>query len=196
MARPRTLPGPSTTERLLGAAEEVFGRLGFVRARLEDIAGAIGITRPSLLYHFDSKEALYSQVVRRSFGLLRGALETKVDAGKDFEELLDGTLDTYVSFLENHPAVASVLLREILEGRGPGMRFIIKEVRPLIDWLEKVFQDKGRNVLRPDVPVRAALLQISTASLVRITTPRSVRHALWGPTDHTRALAHMLFLGR
>ncbi len=77
MARPRKASlRVATPERLLGAAEREFALRGFAAARLEDIAERSGITRPSLLHHYASKEALYSAVVKRSFGDLGRALQT------------------------------------------------------------------------------------------------------------------------
>ena len=59
MGRPRATPDEDTTKmRVLRAAEVEFGRAGRDGARLEDIASAAGITRPSLLYHFASKDEL------------------------------------------------------------------------------------------------------------------------------------------
>ena len=90
MGRPKVnLQKPHTAERLLSAAEEVFGRSGFRDARLEDIAASAGITRPSLLYHYRSKDELYGQVVRRSLSKLRAALAEEASAGGEFPELLE-----------------------------------------------------------------------------------------------------------
>ena len=55
MARPKKgVHQVPTEERILQAAETEFGRKGFERTRLEDIAETAGIRRPSLLYHFKS----------------------------------------------------------------------------------------------------------------------------------------------
>ena len=71
MGRPRRSDSQvATTERLLTAAEKRFGKNGFDAARLSDIAKDAGITRPSLLYHFESKEKLYDAVVARAFDKL------------------------------------------------------------------------------------------------------------------------------
>ena len=74
MGRPlASAAATATPERLLDAAEQCFAQ-GYDAARLEDIAAAAGIRRPSLLYHFASKDDLYAAVVRRTFARLGAAL--------------------------------------------------------------------------------------------------------------------------
>ncbi|GHA63947.1 TetR/AcrR family transcriptional regulator [Pontibacter akesuensis] len=46
-------------ELILEAAKSVFGRLGYSKATLDDIAAAIGMKKPSLYYYYKSKELLY-----------------------------------------------------------------------------------------------------------------------------------------
>src|SRR3954467_6925269 len=48
-----------TQRRLLDAAREVFGRRGYGSASLEEIAEEAGFSRGALYHHFDSKEALF-----------------------------------------------------------------------------------------------------------------------------------------
>ena len=66
MGRPkRTVGSETTAARLVSAAEVEFAARGFEGTRLEDIARRVGLTRPSLLHHFESKEALYARVVEQ-----------------------------------------------------------------------------------------------------------------------------------
>lgn len=176
------------------AAEQAFARFGFTGAKLEDIAQSVGITRPSLLYHFRSKDELYAQVVRRAFGMLRAVLERAVAAGGSFAELLDNVLRAYLDFLYGHPHLAAVLLREMIDGRGARTRLLVREVLPLVDWMEDVLRKEGRGSLRKGVPVRAAILQITTASLVQCTAG-TMREPIWGTRDRTLDLARIMFLG-
>lgn len=58
-------PGRARRERILDAAIVAFGQSGFHTATLAEIARACGISRPGLLHHFDSKEALLTAVLER-----------------------------------------------------------------------------------------------------------------------------------
>lgn len=199
MGRPRReqrAAGPgkaSTADRLLRAAEQAFGRFGFNGARLEDIAKSVGITRPSLLYHFSSKDELYARVVQRASSLLRQGLEAAVGRGGEFAELLERVLQAYLDFLYGHPHLAAVLLREMIEGRSGRTRVLLRELLPLINWMEDVLVREGRGVMREGLPVRAAILQITTASLVQCTAG-PLRRPIWGTHDRTLELARLLFL--
>lgn len=46
-------------EQILEAAKVVFGKLGYNKATLDDIAHAIGLKKPTLYYYYKSKELLF-----------------------------------------------------------------------------------------------------------------------------------------
>ena len=75
MGRPRAdAHAVPTNERILNAAERIFSENGYPGARLADIAAEADIRRPSLLYHFESKEVLYEAMVHRLFNRLMETL--------------------------------------------------------------------------------------------------------------------------
>ena len=51
--------GEARRQKILEAAEEVFGRDGYWGARTVEVAERAGITQPALYRHFDSKHALF-----------------------------------------------------------------------------------------------------------------------------------------
>ncbi|MDL1951000.1 helix-turn-helix transcriptional regulator [Acidobacteria bacterium ACD] len=63
VARPVKAESERTRGDLLVAAARAFGEKGFEGARLAEIAAGAGIRRPSLLYHFPTKEALCGDTV-------------------------------------------------------------------------------------------------------------------------------------
>lgn len=188
----------ATPERLLDAAEQQFARAGLGATRLEDIAAAAGIRRPSLLYHYPSKDLLYAAVVRRSFARLGTALLAAMARQVSFPDRLDGVVDTYAEFLTDNPAPAFIVVRELLDGDGPGHAILLAAVVPLLDVLERFVRVEGHGLIRPGLPVRAAILQVASATMLR-SAAGSLRAPLWGPddhtdhTDHARQLARLLF---
>jgi AcrR family transcriptional regulator len=194
MGRPRsTAEDLATTERLLQAAEEEFGRAGFEGARLEDIARAAGITRPSLLYHFETKEELYAAVIHRAFAVLRDVLASAIGGSGSFEERLDRAVEKPLAFINERSALARLLLWELIEGQGPGHELLVAEIPPLLDFVERFVRKEGRGRVRAHLPVRAAILQLSAAAVVR-TAAGARGEPIFGSVDHTLELARSLFL--
>lgn len=195
MGRPRTSHDEEATRtRILRAAEIEFGRAGRDGARLEDIAGAAGITRPSLLYHFASKDELYAAVVEGAFHRLGAALASAMEASRPFEERLDALTMSFVSFIEAEPELARLLLREMLDSRGGGHALLLEVGAPLLDRVERFLRREGKGKVREGLPVRAALMQLVSSALLRVSSG-ALSEPLWGKTDGTRAIARALFLG-
>ncbi len=65
----------ATRDRILDAALESFGTRGYDATSLDALAGGLGLTKQSILYHFASKEALLAAVIDRSAAELSDALE-------------------------------------------------------------------------------------------------------------------------
>ncbi len=57
--------GNAARDRLLGAALQLFARKGFESASVRELTEAAKVTRPTLYYHFGSKEGLYLELVER-----------------------------------------------------------------------------------------------------------------------------------
>ena len=54
-----------TRSRILDAAERVFSERGVSRTSLEDLAGAAGVTRGAIYWHFKDKSDLFAAMVNR-----------------------------------------------------------------------------------------------------------------------------------
>src|SRR5882672_7005059 len=65
-------------ELILDAAREVFATEGLEGASLRAIATRAGYTPAALYFHFDSKEAIYAEVLRDSLTALGAAVDRAV----------------------------------------------------------------------------------------------------------------------
>jgi AcrR family transcriptional regulator len=122
-----------TRNLLLSAAEQVFARVGYEKAQVEEIAETAGFSKGALYAHFKSKEelflALYQTKTASSLEKLRHALDTaptrdaKIDAFRTFYINLSREKDWALIILEvklfmrRHPEVRE-RLRQIDEHAG------------------------------------------------------------------------------
>lgn len=118
-----TIPIPSTRkeradatrEAILHEAERVFAATGFRAARLEDMADAVGIRRPSLLHHFSTKKMLYDAVEQRIFDNMHMACEARTADVEDPTAKLLAHLDAWLDFFVGRPTAARILQRLVAD---------------------------------------------------------------------------------
>jgi AcrR family transcriptional regulator len=84
--------GDATRERLLDAAETLFGEQTFAMVSLRDITRRAGVAPALASYHFGSKEAMFRECVARKASILsrlrrEGLAALRPDA--DVDEILD-----------------------------------------------------------------------------------------------------------
>ena len=193
MARPKrgsnSIP---TNERILRAAESEFGKYGFERTRLEDIAKIAGIRRPSLLYHFKSKDKLYSTIVHRAFDSLRLSLVARMRQGV-FAEQVDNLVDALVDFVQEHPAFAPIVLREIIDGTGPAREILIHEMSPLLQVVETWLIQQGTDQIPSEISVRHAILQIASDTLL-YGAAGDLQGPMWGNRITAKEMARRMLM--
>ena len=105
----------STREAILFESRRLFALYGFDGTSLNQIAEAVGIRRPSLLHHFPSKEAIYSEVFLWSLG----EWGTLIVAATDEPELeglakVDYVITAGFGFFERNPEFVRIMRREAL----------------------------------------------------------------------------------
>ena len=193
MARPKKDPSKEPTkDRLLRAAEEAFGAKGYHGANLEEIADAVGIRRPSLLYHFEDKATLYTAVVREGFKELRMAVMKGMGHAGTFEERTAAIVTELVHLAESRRALIQIFARELVDASDEAEP-VFDELAQLIDGLVAFLKTQGGTQLRKDIPVRASVHALITSYLLR-ATGRDHAERLWDGGDPTIELAHALLL--
>jgi AcrR family transcriptional regulator len=81
--RARRDRGAETRARLIAAALDVFGRLGFEGATTRQIANEAGANLAAIVYHFGSKEALYRATAEYVVGQLAARVGGALGAAAD-----------------------------------------------------------------------------------------------------------------
>jgi AcrR family transcriptional regulator len=85
---------------ILDAAERRLAASGPAAIRLQEVAADVGVSHPTVLHHFGSREALVEAVVARALDSLHAELVAAVQSGHEDEDrltsLLDAVFDTLV----------------------------------------------------------------------------------------------------
>jgi len=182
-----------TKERILKAAAVAFSEAGYASVGLDEIGRRVGLTRPSLLYHFGSKQELYNRVLSDRILALGQALSKFSDEGEDVTERIENLVGGFISFLDEHPGFAPLLLRDMMDGRGPSRELLSTTLVPLFDGVLAEVAADDQSQVPPEVPLREALLQVAASALVYSASP-SFRDQLWTRGDRTMELARLLLL--
>jgi TetR/AcrR family transcriptional regulator len=123
---------------ILAAAENVFAEHGYDRARLEDVAQAVGIRRASLLYHFRDKPTLYAAVLDSMLDDLFARYRRVLDVEGPTGARLEDTIDAWLHFSAERPALIRIMLRELADGVSEHSRPFADRALPIVTALADV----------------------------------------------------------
>lgn len=62
-----TRPGESSRQPILDAAIRVFARQGYAGTSVQDILAEVGVSKPALYYHFESKAGLFRAILDHAY---------------------------------------------------------------------------------------------------------------------------------
>ena len=97
-------------EHIINAAFAVFGRNGYKKASVADIAGEAGIAKGMVIYYFGSKKNLYLYLAELGGKVITEELEKQLDPNvADFFDKIKMMSDIKLSVMKRHPALMSFL---------------------------------------------------------------------------------------
>ncbi|KQX58034.1 MULTISPECIES: TetR/AcrR family transcriptional regulator [unclassified Streptomyces] len=112
-ARARRLPRAVRERQMLDAAVRSFARHGYQAASMDEIAELAGVSKPLVYLYLNSKEELFTAVIRREAqALLAVVAEAVVDRGAPPDERLWAGLSAFFAYAAEQPDSWAVLSRQ------------------------------------------------------------------------------------
>ncbi|MCC9136637.1 TetR/AcrR family transcriptional regulator [Pontibacter silvestris] len=106
--------GDARKELILEAAKSVFGKMGYSKATLDDIALACDLKKPSLYYYYSSKEVLFMEAFSQewidSLCRIKHIAEQEADPYKRLLLYITSSLRYYQEIVTQHTISIKVLI--------------------------------------------------------------------------------------
>ncbi len=152
----------SKKDHIIDAAARLFATHGYSKTVLEDVAGACGITKPAIYYHFKDKQALYEAVLCRRFAMISRKIdeETKKD---DPLQALEAYVETFGHYLIEDPYFGAIFARELADGAKDLPKRCIKNLASILKRLDEILR-VGRvyKLFHDENPFMIQLMIVST----------------------------------
>lgn len=190
-----TNAGQQTRERILGCAEELFGRKGYDAVSVADIAQACDISTALIYYHYTDKESLLRALVDLASEVFdvhtRVAVEGEGAPRERIERFIAGWLETAGS----HGSLLRILVRPLTDPEGPLAGELLARIAYTIDGLASVIAEGiEAGQFAPVDPCLAA------ESLLGLVNTRAAADVLNVPArdnreESVRFVTHLFFSG-
>lgn len=167
------MPTSDVRTKILEEATRLFAARGFEGTSVQAIAEAVGVRKPSLLYHFKSKEELRQAVLDQLLTRWNEVLPELLMAAAEVDRF-DGVLDAMADFFLEDPDRARLLVRETLDRPEDVRERLERYVRPWVDvalsQLSKA-QREGHVWAKADLPAYVVhLVQLVVGSIAVMDT--------------------------
>lgn len=105
-------------EQTLAAAHGLFAERGYAAVKMDEIAAAVGVTKPLLYNYFGNKEQLYIACMERSGDALTATIGDAIGGTANPSEALAAGVRAFFAFIDSDRAAWAVLFDETLPQSG------------------------------------------------------------------------------
>jgi AcrR family transcriptional regulator len=104
-------------ERIIEAADKLFGEVGFNAASTREIAERSNVNKALIHYHFKNKEGLFVCVLERYYERLTANVKNAFQAGGDLRQKMHLLVNSHIDFLQENLNFNRIVQREAAGGK-------------------------------------------------------------------------------
>lgn len=112
-----TPKGLETRQKIMCAAEEVFGQKGYYETSIVNIAQAAKVAQGTFYNYFPSKKDIFDELIRMYSRELRTAIKEEMTHANTYEEAQRAGFHAFFSWVENHRNLYSIVQQAVVVDR-------------------------------------------------------------------------------
>jgi AcrR family transcriptional regulator len=152
--------------RILREATRLFAAEGYSAVPIQAVAAAAGVTRPTLVYHFGSKDGLRDAVLTDVLGHWQAEVPRLMAAATKGGPRLEALLDALFAFFREEPALARLVLREMLDRPEDMSARLRTQLQPWTALLASALRmGQSTGFLRADADPEAYVVLVITSAI-------------------------------
>ncbi len=101
------------SRHFLRIAAQAFARKGYHRTTVDEVAGALGVAKGTIYYHFKSKEELYLAVIHEGIYLLEERMRASISDVATPAEKIKKIIGCILSFVEKESDLIFLFIKEL-----------------------------------------------------------------------------------
>lgn len=147
--------------QVLKAATRLFAAHGFDGTSIQAVADEVGVSKPSVLHHFPSKEALHASVIEEILGHWKETIPEILLHAAGREDRFDHLTGALVRFFADDPDRARLLMREAMDHPEESRTWYAEHVQPwLALFAHGIREGQAAGLYRGDVDAEEYLPRI------------------------------------
>lgn len=111
---PLTKRGNKTRQKLLVAAEKVFGETGYFQASIVDITKEASVAQGTFYIYFPSKYAIFKELIIQMSKDFRSKIKGEIGGVKDYQKVLRIGFRTFFTWVKEHRNLYSIVQQALL----------------------------------------------------------------------------------
>jgi AcrR family transcriptional regulator len=120
------LPRAEREQQILESAHGLFAERGYAAVTMDEVAAAVGVTKPLLYTYFGNKDRLYLACMRPAGDAMLEAIVTAIEATSTPPEALRAGLHAFFAFIDADRSAWRVLFDETLPAGGEVARGVLE----------------------------------------------------------------------
>jgi AcrR family transcriptional regulator len=177
--------GEATRQRLMDAAEEIFGTKGFYNTSVGEIAAKAGVAQGTFYLYFPSKIDIFKALVEHLSHVLRQKTEIATQGAKDRLEAERLGIETFYRFVDRHRNLYRIVRQAEFVDEDLYKWYYKRMAR---GYAQKLAEAMARGEIRQMDPELAAWC------LMGISDYTGMRYILWEDANHAEPATLLEFI--